>query len=344
MDIALISSPMLSCPPKEYGGLELIVWNLANGLTELGHKVVLFAPKGSKTPKNGFLFETPPPQDKADADWLGAEKNMWTVYDPLLDDFDIICAHNWFGMEYASKVRKPDLKVCHVHHGGLSADWWNKSKPPFKLNFIAISDWMVTVYASQGVTARRCYNGINIEDYPFQKDKGDRLLFVGRLDSFKRPMIAIEVAKKLNMGLDIVGGSFVQDVNYMKQVKHACDGTQIKLHRDAPHEKKVELYQNAKAVLFPSKMGEPFGLIVPEANACGTPVIATPDGAIPEVLADGETGFLCNTIDEIHKAVKKADTIDPKACRKRVEENFTKEIMAKNYLEKYKEIIVGNEW
>ena len=335
---------MLSCPPKEYGGLELVVWNLANGLTELGHKVVLFAPKGSKTPKKGFLFETPPPQDKVDANWLEAEKNMWKVYDPLLDDFDIICAHNWFGMEYASKARNEDLKVCHVHHGGLNTDWWSKSQPPFKLNLIAISDWMVKVYANQGFTARRVYNGINIEDYPFQKDKGDRLLFVGRLDVFKRPMVAIEVAKKLNMGLDIVGGSFVQDVNYMNQVKQACDGKQIKLHLDAPHEKKVELYQNAKAVIFPSKMGEPFGLISVESFSTGTPVVASNDGAIKEIVTHGENGFVCDTVEEMCEAVKKVDTMDTKACRKRVEENFTKEIMAKNYLEKYKEIITGNEW
>ena len=344
MDIALISSPMLSCPPKEYGGLELIVWNLANGLTELGHKVVLFAPKGSKTPKKGFLFETQPPQDKVEVNWLEVEKNMWKVYDPLLDDFDIICGMNWFGMEYASKARNNDLKSCHVHHGGLNAEWWSKSKPPFKLNLIAISDWMVKVYASQCFTARRVYNGINLEDYPFKKDKGDRLLFVGRLDNFKRPLVAIEVAKKLNMGLDIVGGSFVYDVNYMESVKQACDGKQIKLCLDATHEKKVELYQNAKAVIFPSKMGEPFGLITCEANACGTPVIATPDGAIPEVLADGKTGFLCDTIDKLCEAVKKADTIDPKACKKRVEENFTKETMAKNYLALYNDILNDEQW
>ena len=133
-------------------------------------------------------------------------------------------------------------------------DWWGKSKSPFLLNLIAISNWMQQVYASQGFTSRVVYNGIPIEEYPFKAEKGDRLLFVGRLDSFKRPHIAIEVARKTGLGLDIVGGSFVGDIAYMESIKQACDGKQIKLYLDASQEEKVKLYQNAKACIFPSKM------------------------------------------------------------------------------------------
>ena len=347
--IALISTPIFTVPPTGYSGLEQIVWNLANALDALGHYVTIVAPEGSKAAKHGDLITTGPQQTEVHVDWLQKEREAFEYYKDLIThkDFDIVHSHEWLGFSYILKVNDPEIKLIHTHHGAYN---WNSPPPVGKPNLIAISKWMQTytkMYFKQlgyEVDCKYCYNGIAIEDYPFKKEKGDRLLFVGRLDAFKRPLVAIDVAKKLNMGLDIVGGSFVDDVNYMNQVKRACDGKQIKLHLDAAHEKKVELYQNAKCTLFVGKMGEPFGLIVPESNATGTPVIATPDGAIPEVLADGETGFLCNTIDEMCEAVKRIGEIKPEDCRKRVEENFTKEIMAKNYEKVYKDVIQNKEW
>lgn len=344
MKIALISTPFFGVPPEKYGGLELVVWDLACGLIELGHRVVVFAPKGSKIPPGGFVVETDEPLTTVGVDWLAAEEKMYAVYKDALKDFDIVHSHDWFGFAYASKKDNPGLRVCHTHHGGLNADWWLKTKPPFKLNFIAISDWMRRVYVSQGLEAKFVYNGIELAKYPFQEKKGDRLLFVGRLDSFKRPHIAIEVAKKAGLGLDIVGGSFVNDVPYMESVKAQCDGDQVKLHLDATQEEKTALYQNARAVIFPSKMGEPFGLIVPEAGACGTPVIGSRDGAISETILEGVTGFICDTTDEMVAAVNKAPLISPSACRQRVEQSFSRQTMAKDYEKLYSEIMEGHEW
>ncbi|MBA7475660.1 Ubiquinone biosynthesis O-methyltransferase, mitochondrial [subsurface metagenome] len=345
LKIALLSTPFIKVPPRAYGGLELVLRDEAYALAKQGHQVTVFAPDDSYV-EGCEMACFGPALEKVQVNWLQAETDAINKVSSRLmnDGYDIICGHDWFGMEYALKAQKPELKVCHTHHGGLNMDWWGTSKPPWPLNLIAISKWMQKVYQSQGFTSRVVYNGIAIEDYLFKATKGSRLLFVGRLDSFKRPLVAIEVARKAGLGLDIVGGSFVADVAYMEKVKQACDGEQIKLYLDAPHEKKVELYQNAKAVIFPSKMGEPFGLIVPEANACGTSVIASPDGAIPETLQDRVTGFICYTIDAMVKAVGKVDLIKPEACRERVERLFTREIMAKNYLEAYRDILLGKEW
>jgi len=345
LKIALLSTPFIRVPPRNYGGLELIVRDLAYALAKQGHQVTVFAPDDSYVEGCEMVFFGPA-LEKVQVDWFKAETDAINKVSKRLmnDGYDIIHGHDWFGMEYSLKAQKPELKVCHTHHGGLNLDWWGASKPPWPLNLFAISKWMQKVYQSQGFTSRVVYNGIAIEGYPFKAEKGSRLLFVGRLDSFKRPLVAIDVAKKAGFGLDIVGGSFVQDVAYMEQVKQACDGEQIKLYLDAPNEKKVELYQNAKAVIFPSKMGEPFGLIVPESNACGTAVVATPDGAILETLEDGVTGFICDTIDGMVKAVGKVDLIKPEACRERVGRLFTREIMAKNYLEAYRDILDGKEW
>ena len=344
LKIALISTPFFGVPPPKYGGLELIVWDLACGLIKLGHKVVIFAPKGSQIPPKGFVYETGEPLNTVQVDWLKVEEDMWKIYKDKLCEFQIVHGMNWFGFEYASKEHYKNVKFCHTHHGHISPDWWCKNKPPFKLNFITLSKFMQGAAKNVGIESQYCYNGIDLDKYPYQERKGDRLLFVGRLDSFKRPHIAIEVAKKMNLGLDIVGGSFVADVNYMNSIKQQCDGSQIKLHLDATQEEKTRLYQNAKAVIFPSKMGEPFGLVGIESLACGTPVIASNDGGIPESIIDGKVGFICQSIEEMIEAVKRIDKISHIECHEWVIENFSQEVMSQNYLKLYEKILSGEEW
>jgi len=336
-----------------------VVFDLACALTKLNHKVVVIASKGSKVPPKGFLIECGEPELKVQTNWLEAERKMWQSYKKYLEDFDIIHSHTWFGFIYASKTKNQSLKVCHTHHGHLNMAWWGRSKPPFKLNLIAISEWMSRIYKAQGFNCKYVYNGINLERYPFQKEKGDRLLFVGRIDKFKQTHVAIEVAKKLGMGLDIVGGTFVQDPDYLQQIRRLCDGKQICFYPDAPHETKVNLMQNAKCLLFPSAMGEPFGLVAVEAMSCGTPVVALNDGAIEEVVKEG--GVVCDVFDKkltpkgpvytqkrnpteaLAEAIKNVDKISPEHCRKNAE-RFSREKMAENYLKIYKEILAGFEF
>jgi len=357
--IGLISTPFLRTPPDSYGGLELIVANLGETLAEMGHDVTIFAANGSEV-KGCKVVWFGEPKLKVQVDWLKAERDAYEVYGAILGDFDIIHGSNWFGFEYLAKSRNPKIKVCHTHHGGLNLEWWGRSKPPFKLNLIAISDWMRKIYEAQGFPAKFVYNGINLDRYPFKREKGDRLLFVGRIDKFKQPHVAIEVAKKLNMGLDIVGGTFIQDPAYLEQIRRICDGEQIKFYPDTPHELKIRLMQNAKCLLFPSAMGEPFGLVPVEAMASGTPVVALNDGAVEEVVKEG--GIVCdvfhksivpnkgavyqikqNPVEAMIEAVKKVDSIKPEDCRRNAE-RFSRENMAENYLRLYYEILEGNEW
>lgn len=358
LKIALISSPMLTCPPTAYGGLEQIVFDLACSLTEMGHKVVLFAPKGSKVPPKGFLMECGEPRLKVQTDWLSAEREMWKLYETHLHDFDIIHSHDWFGFCYATKAQHPSLNVTHTHHGGLNMEFWGKAKPSFNLNLIGISKWMTDVYASQGFEAKYCYNGIELEKYPYKPEKGDRLLFVGRISSFKQPHVAIEVAQRLKMGLDIVGGTFVDDPNYLSQIRNMCDGKDWVFHPDASHEEKIRLMQDAKALIFPSCMGEPFGLVAVEAMSTGTPVVALNDGAIGEVVKEGgvvcdvyqktltQKGISYNTkkdpVDALVEAVRGLN-VQPVEARKNAE-RFSREHMASQYERLYREILSGSEW
>ena len=346
LKIAVLSTPFLKSPPDHYGGLEVITANLAAGLAQLNQDVTLFAAKGSKPIWNYEVFETVDPvfeygTEWANIDWYQKEKEHHETFTNRLKDFDIIHGHGWWGFDYMAKRENPQLKVCHTGHGGL--DPW-KSKPCDKMNLIAISKFMAEKYAAQFDTqVKWVYNGIDLDAYPYKAEKGDRLVYVGRFTGFKGTHVAIQVAKKLNMGLDLVGGAY-EEPYFTQQVKPHCDGEQIVLHEKATHQEKVNLLQNAKALLFPSKMGEPFGLVAVEANSCGTPVVALRDGAIPEVVLEEVNGYVCNSMEEMAAMIKQVDKIKPENCRKIVEQNFSRAIMSKRYLEIYRNILAGDEW
>ncbi len=345
--VGILSTQFFGCPPQGYSGLERVVWDLAVALGQRGHYVRLFAPDGSHPPPNGQVVFTGPALSTVNVDWVKAEQDGWNIAKAHINDLQILHGNNWFGFEYLAKAQNPNLKVTHTHHGHLNPEWWLKSKPPYKLNFIAISKWMQAAYRQQGMESEYAYNGIDMGKYKFKAQKGNRLLWVGRLDTFKRPHVAIEIAKRLGIPLDIFGGSFVQDPKYLEQIKAMCDGKQVVMHLDASQEEKVRYMQDAMCLLFPSKMGEPFGLVATEAMACGTPVVASADGAISEVVADGVTGYVrgIDDIDAMAEAVKQVGSIKPQDCRRRVEELFSREKMAERYEELYRRILgEGAEW
>lgn len=339
LKIGLISAPFLKVPPDAYGGAEMIIADLAEILAKK-HEVTIFAPDGSKV-EGCEIVGFGPAIKEVHVDWLGAERQAYEKIQDKLEGFDVIHDHTWFGWAYKAKTLSPNLKICHTHHGGLTMQWWGRSKPPFKLNMIAISQWMKNVYERQGFTAKYVYNGVNMKKYPFKAKKGKRLLYVGRFSTFKQPHIAIEIAKTLNMPIDLVGGSFVDDPAYLNRIKGMCNGDDVKMYLDASHETKIKLLENAKCLLFPSRMGEPFGLVAVEAMACGTPVVALNDGAISEIVKEG--GIVCQDADAMVDALKQIDGIHPKDCRKNAM-RFSREIMAKNYLKCYMDILSGAEW
>lgn len=346
MKIALLSTPFFGVnPTRSYGGAELVTYNLWKGLSDRGNKVVCFSPDPSTPPPKGHHFSTGPSSDTVNSDWMNLEKTMWSKCDPYFDDFDIILGSNWFGYEYQSKSRSHTINAAHVHHGHMASQWWNRGPPPFNLNLIAISRYMKNQYKSvNGYDSQVCYNGIDLGLYPYKIAKSDRFLFLGRISSIKGPHLALECAAKTGINLDVVGAtSFIDDPKYVDRIDNMCTEVGAKFIGEVNQESKSSYLQNAKALLVCSQFGEPFGLMVVEALASGTPVIALRDGAIPEIVEHGKSGFICDNVNEMSEYIKRIDEIDPKACRNRAE-LFSLERMSERYEEVLKQVVDGFTW
>ncbi len=345
LKIGVVTPTVFTVPPMRdgkliYGGIEILVWNLIEALNDKGHEVVLVAPKGSKSPRIGQLVETVEAEGNFDA-----ERTAFDLYqdNKELLECDVIVGHNWAGFEYRLKERHDHLKVMHVHHGHCT---W-KSMPPFsRPNLTGISHFMAKELMDRfAIPVRHAYNGVDLDAYPYKEKRGERYLYLGRMATYKQPHVAVWLARKFGFGLDIVGGEFVENPGYVQYIKDQCDGEQIKFHGEVSHEEKVKFLQDCYALIFPSAMGEPFGLVAIEAFACGKPVLALSDGAIPEVVSDGMTGYVCNNMYEMERIIKEDLLIEIRAqdCLQRAQ-FFSKENCAERYLELFSDILDGKEW
>jgi len=340
MRIAQLAPLWERVPPPQYGGTEAVVSLLADELTRRGHKVVLYASGDSET-----LAELRPgfdvPLRMAVINGLVQDTNAyeWAHTASVIkdaDQFDII--HNHSGelpMAMSSAISTPMLSTLH---GGITTDMrfiWDRYK------------WYhntISQASKRGCPDRNfagvVYNAIDVSSFPYDEDKEDYLLFLGRISPEKGPVTAIEVARKLGKRLIIAGKVDKVDRQYFhSSVEPLLDGKLIEFFGEANAEQKRELYRKAMVLLVPLNWEEPFGLVMPEAMACGTPVIAFSRGAAPEIIVDGKTGFLVDGVDEMVDAVCRLDRLDPKECRQHVQEHFDVPVMANGYLALYERII-----
>jgi len=345
MKIALLAPPYLPVPPVGYGGTERIVYYLAQGLVKKGHDVTLFATGDSKT--SAKLIST----FKKAIGNEGDIKNKPLF--PLLqyidcfskaDQFDIIHNHaQYYAMFLADLVKTP---VVHTIHGSFAAGEAPEEKritlKRFKHHFfVSISNdqqkalpqlnWVATVY-----------NGVNLAEFPFIKKPANYLLWIGRITQKKGPEIAIQVAKKTNIPLKIAAVIDPIDKSFFqKKVKPLIDGKFIQFIGEIRGSKKAKLYGQALTTLYPISWHEPFGLVMAESMAAGTPVIAFDIGSVSEVVKDNYSGFVVKTKDQMISAVKNIGKIKRTACRNWVEKNFTIQKMVDGYEAVYRKILKG---
>jgi glycosyltransferase involved in cell wall biosynthesis len=343
LKVLIVSTPFIPVPPPTYGGLERIVYDLATGLCQLGDDVTVACPAESRLPSGVEHLSIGPARYQVQQDWVQAEKEAYDHYRPRLNEFGIIHDHSWYGWPYIARREDNSIRVLHTHHGHLN---WRTPPPVRHVNLVAISQYMAALYCRNlGVPVRCVYNGVALDDYPCDLRRGTRLLYLGRIAKFKQPHVAVDVAKRAGAAVDIVGGDrFVDDLSYVERVKEACDGTHARYIGEVAHDLKSRYLQRCRAVLIPSQMGEPFGLVAVEALACGRPVVCLDDGALREIVTPS-VGFVCRTPDEMVEVIKEGNdlAIRPEQCRRRAEE-FSKEKMAQNYEQLYRDILAGNEW
>ncbi len=357
MKIMLESTTIFPVPPAGYAGTEMVVYNLAIELTKLGHQVSVAAPIGSKFPPGIEHIPTVEPAwdaNREDLAWPIVLNRLVQNGVPT-KEFDIVHCHSFRMWPYMAAKDHKDVHVCATIHWQMH---WpmlpqiQAGQVPLlpivpKANFIGLSNvHALHISGALGVPVEYVHNGVRLEAYPFKKEKGDRFLFLGRMAPFKGAHIAIDLADKYGFPLDVAGEDrLVGQPQYVLQVSNACN-RMARYHGEVPHEKKLELLQNAKAVLCPYIWAEPFGLVPIEANAVGTPAIGLyyPGSALAEIIKDGVNGFLVNSPPEMGEVMKNVGDIKPEECRAFVEEKFTAALQAQRYEALYERVISHGGW
>jgi glycosyltransferase involved in cell wall biosynthesis len=330
MRIAQIAPPWFTVPPSGYGGIEMVVSLLTEGLVARGHDVTLFASGGSRTKADLVTPLDHPP----DPSLLG---NVWfDAYHALsaylaVEDFDVVHDHSGVvGPSLGALAGCPP--VVHTLHG----PWTESARRCYSLiqdrvHLVAISEAQRRDHPDLRY-AGVVYNGIDVSVYPYQDEKDDFLVYIGRANPDKGPTRAIEVARRAGLPLAmIVKKSEPFERAYWEEIVAPMLHDEVEVFEAVTHEVKVDLLARARAMIFPIDWSEPFGLVMIEAMACGTPVVACPAGAAPEIVADGVTGFLRETIDELVDAVEMVGSCSASACRARVEEEFSADHMVTEY-------------
>jgi glycosyltransferase involved in cell wall biosynthesis len=263
----------------------------------------------------------------------------------LAPEFDIV--HNHAGppfdivMGICSLIDTPMLTTLHNQPSEDTAFIWHNYDRWY--NAISRSQLAGLAALPKAHCAGYVYNGIDVDSFPFRPEKADYVLFIGRLSEIKAPHLAVEAARKADIPIVIAGKmSTVDEREYYESVLNPLiDGHNVIFAGEADAVTKRELYAGAMASLAPLQWEEPFGLILVESLACGTPVIAFPRGAAPELISDGATGFLVEDVDAMAEALKRIPSIDPRACRAHVEAHFSPTALADAYLSVYERMLAG---
>ncbi len=337
MKIAQIAPLWIPVPPYTYGGTELVISWLCDELVRRGHEVTLFATGDSKT--RAKLIPIWPK-----ALWRANLKTPHAVFSLLYEklisvqgQFDIIHDHcEFYTAPFTKFLKKP--VVTTLHHP-LTEETITLYKKFPNVNFAAISKNQRKLGPGINIV-KTIYHGLPIEKYELNLKPKNYLLWLSKIMPQKGTAEAIEIAKLSGENLIISGNIPPEYRDYFDfRIKPLIDGKKIQFAGASNFEKKIELLKNAKAFIFPVKRPEPFGLVVIEAMACGTPVIAFKDGSMPELIEDGKTGFVVKNIEETCQSLKKLAKISRKYCRDYVEKNFNLRRMVNRYEKLYKKIL-----
>ncbi len=341
MRIALVAPLFESVPPKMYGGTERVVSYLSEELVHEGHDVTLFASGDSVTAARLISTSRRALRLGGCVDSLAAHILMLGRVAAMASEFDVIHFHTDYLHFPLSRLH------CLTHvttlHGRLDLP----QLPPLYNEYrdvplvsisgsqrapLAFANWVATVH-----------HGLPDSLYTFRPERGRYLAFLGRVAPEKRVDRAIEIARRVDMELWIAAKVDRADEAYYESIRPLLRDPRVHYLGEIGEQEKDKFLGEAYALLFPIDWPEPFGLVMIEAMACGTPVIAFPRGSVPELMSNGETGFVVNDVDEAVAALARLETFNRRRCRRVFENRFTAQRMGQNYLAVYRRLITAKE-
>ena len=334
MRIALIAPPFISVPPKHYGGTELFVAQLAEGLQKNGIEVVVYGTGDSTVGVEcRSCYEHSQWPIKTDsAAWLKEmHHTSWAMKDAA-SDCDLIHVHSAMALTYRPFIALPMVLTLHGPNEPRLSELYQRYPD---VHYVCISGFQ---FNKESMPRRRViHHGIDLAQYQLYEHKEQYLSFIGRIAPIKGTHLAIDVAKRTGIPLKIAGDVQPQYREYFEaKIKPEIDGKFVEYIGPADLRAKNELLGNSMAMLFPIQWNEPFGLVMVEAMACGTPVLALPGGSVPEIVKNGISGYICRSIREM--AARVADLrMSPRSLRRYVEENFSITRMVAEYADLYRE-------
>jgi glycosyltransferase involved in cell wall biosynthesis len=349
--IAQLAPPFESVPPAGYGGTERVVSTLTEELVRRGHDVTLFASGDSQTAArlapivDQALWHHDPPSN----DFARHQSEIFGAIRDELDQFDVVHSHlDYLGFALADA---PTCPMVSTLHGRLDVSWLLPIYRSFaSLPLVSISDSQRRPLAAANWVAT-VHHGIDVNAFSFNPAPGQYLAFLGRISPEKGLDIAIRAARRAGWPLRVAARlpqafehspEAQRDRDYFDQViKPLLAEPGVELIGEVGGAAKDAFLGNAAALLFPICWPEPFGLVMPEALACGTPVIALREGSVPEVIEDGQTGFICHFEAELVRAVDRLAELSRARCRAEAERRFSPAAMADAYEQVYANLLDG---
>jgi glycosyltransferase involved in cell wall biosynthesis len=334
--IAITADPELPVPPKHYGGIERIIDLLVAGLVARGHEVTLFAHPDSVTTGKLVAYA-----GRSSTSLIHTIRNAALIARHLVGGgYDIL--HSFSRVAYLLPVLPHPLPKLMTYQRNITrrsvtlGHWLSRGT----LHFSAISRGMMTPVADVG-SWHMVFNGVRMASYDFKPTVATDapLVFLGRIEHIKGPHLAVEVARRTGIPLVIAGNIPPEHQDYFEQqVRPWVDGSLVTYVGPVDDVQKNVLLGRARAFLMPILWEEPFGIVMAEALACGTPVIGLARGAVPEVVQDGVSGFVREDVEGMVEAVGRAGEIDRAACRASAERSFSDRAVVEGYLAVYRQM------
>lgn len=336
--IAMVAPPWFEVPPSGYGGTEAVVAHLVDGLVARGHHVTLVGAGRPGTRAQEFVpvFDDPPTAHLGDP---MPEVIQAAAAARLLEeaDADVVHDHTLAGPLLARGRGAPTVVTMHGPVAGWSGEYYRRLGDTIDL--VAISDsqrrlapdlpWVGTVH-----------NAIDVATFPYRERKDDYVLWLGRFNPDKGVHIAIDTARAAGRRIVLAGKlNEAAEREYFDEMVRPRLGPDVEYVGEADATLKRELLAGARAMLFPIQWDEPFGMVMIEAMACGTPVVATRRGSVPEVVRHGETGIVVDREEDLVHALELAEDLDPAAARRHVEQRFDLDVMAAGYEATYRALL-----